>query len=191
MVWAGAVLVLASACGRPAGDPPPVPDSPCEARFDTGEFGANYAMTATLSRAPAVGETATLTVATCAKEGARTVVSVVLSDGVEWRTPPEGTTVTSRPGPYGGGCEDVATGEWDLVAMTPLELTGTVVATKTGTADLAGSVGPSDANGLLPGNAAHVYITVGDDRTPSYFGYPELSGDTASTSTQRPVPVCD
>jgi hypothetical protein len=191
VLWVGVVLVLASACGRSAGNPPPVPDSPCDARFDKGEFASNYAMTATLSRAPAVGETAELTVATCAKEGTRTAVTVVLPDRVEWRTPPAGTVPSSRPGPY-GGCDDVATGEWDLTAMTPFEVTGTVVATKTGPADLTGSASAVAPSPMLPGNAAHVYITVGDDRTLSYFGYPEYDGDAASTSaTQRPVPVCD
>lgn len=188
MLWVGVVLVLASACGRPAADPPPVPDSPCEAEFAQGEFGSNYAVTATLSRPPSVGETATLTVGACAKESARTVVSIRLRDGVEWRTPPEGMTVTAAPAPY-GGCEETATGEWDLRAMTPVDLAGTVVATETGTAELAGFAAPAEAGVPLPGNSAYVYLTVGEDR--SYFGYPELSGDSSATSAiPRPVPVC-
>jgi hypothetical protein len=186
-LWVIAVLVVASACGRPAADPPA---SACEAPFARGEFGSNYAMVATLSHPPAVGETATLTVGVCAKEAARSLVSVRLRDGFEWRTPPERTTVTRRPAPY-GGCEQTAAGEWDLSALTPVELVGTVVATKAGPAELGGFAEPVAADVPLPGNSAYVYVTVGTDRDSSHFGYPDDTGDASSSATLPPVPVCD
>jgi len=188
-LWVVAVLVVASACGRPAADPPA---SACEAPFAQGEFGSNYAMVARLSNPPAVGETATLTVGACAKEAARSVVSVRLRDGFEWRTPPNGTTVTKRPAPY-GGCEETAAGQWDLPAMTQVELVGTVVATKAGTAELGGFAAPVAADVPLPGNSAYVYVTVGADRDSSHFGYPDDTGDASSSSssaTTPPTPVC-
>lgn len=183
------VVVMVSACGEPAAAPPA---SACEAPFAQGEFGSNYAVVATLSHPPAVGETATLTVGVCAKEAARSVVSVRLRDGFEWRTPPDGTTVTRRPAPY-GGCEQTAAGEWGLSALTPVELVGTVVATKAGPAELGGFAEAVAADVPLPGNSAYLYLTVGADRDSSHFGYPEDDGDTSSsaTGTLPPLPVCD
>jgi hypothetical protein len=180
------LALLASACGR-------TPEranvaSPCEAEFGKGEFGSNYAVLTTLSGLPTIGEEATLTVAACAKEAARTVVSLKLPDGFEWRTPPVGTTVTSAPGPY-GGCDKTATGEWQLAAMTPVRVTGTVTATKAGPAELAGSVQPAEEEQPGPGNDAYVYLTVGADS--SQWGYPDLSADSSATSaTPRPKQVC-
>jgi hypothetical protein len=185
-LWVVAVLVVASACGRPAAD---APASACEAPFAQGEFGSNYAVVARLSHPPAVGETATLTVGVCAKEAARSVVSVRLRDGFEWRAPPEGTTVTSRPAPY-GGCEETAAGQWDLSALTPMELVGTVVATKAGPAELGGFAEPATTDVPLPGNSAYVYVTVGTDHD-SHFGYPDDTSDaSASSATTPPTPVC-
>lgn len=152
-----------------------------------GEFGSNFAVLATLSSPPVVGETATLTVAACAKLAARAVVSVTLPDGFEWRTPPTGTAVTTAPGSY-GGCEQTAAGEWNLSAMTPVRVSGTVAATRAGLAELAGVVEPAEGQ-PGPGNAAYVYLTVGADS--SHFGYPESSGDAAATTASpRPVPDC-
>jgi hypothetical protein len=181
--------VLAVACGQPADDAAagPAVSSPCQARFANGEFASNYAIVLTLSHPPAVDETATLTVGVCAKT-TRAVVSVRLPDGVQWREPPAGSTVTVRPGPY-GGCEQTATGQWGLSVMTPLNLVGTVAATKTGLAELAGSIDPV-AGDALPGNTASVFVTVGTDRTSSHFGYPESAGDASATSAIPPVPVC-
>jgi hypothetical protein len=186
-LWVGAVLVLASACGRSAGESPPF-SQPCEVPFAQGEFPTDFAVVSSLSNAPALGETATFTVGVCAKEAARSLVSVRLRDGFEWRTPPERTTVTTRPAPY-GGCEQTAAGEWDLSALTPVELVGTVVATKAGPAELGGFAEPVAADVPLPGNSAYVYVTVGRDS--SHFGYPDDTGDASSSATLPPVPVCD
>lgn len=180
------LVLLVSACGRTPERSNVV--SPCEAEFGQGEFGSNFAVLTTLSGLPAVGEEATLTVAACAKEAARAVVSLTLPDGFEWRAPPVGTTVTAAPGPY-GGCDTTAAGEWDLAAMTPVRLSGTVAATRAGEADLGGFVQPTEGQ-PGPGNAAHVYLTVGEDF--SRWGYPDLSPDPAATSaTPPPRPVCD
>lgn len=180
-----ALALLASACGR-------TPEranvaSPCEGKFSKGEFGSNFAVLTTLSGLPTLGEEATVTVAACAKETARTVVSVKLPDGFEWREPPVGTTVTSSPNPF-GGCDKTAAGEWDLVAMTPFRLTGTVTATKEGPAELGGFAQPVEGQ-PGPSNAAFVYLTVGAEE--SQWGYPDLSDGTTSTSdTPRPKPDC-
>lgn len=180
-----ALVLLASACGRTPERANVV--SPCEGEFGKGEFGSNFAVLTTLSGLPAVGEDATLTVAACAKEAARTVVSVKLPDGFEWREPPVGTAVTSAPGPY-GGCDKTATGEWSLAAMTPFRLTGAVTATKEGPAELGGFVQPGEGQ-PGPGNAAYVYLTVGADE--SRWGYPDLSADSSATSaTPPPRPDC-
>jgi hypothetical protein len=177
------VGALVSGCGRA---PAPEVKSPCDAEFAQGEFGSDYAMLASLSRPPAVGETATLTIGVCAKTTAPAKVSVRLTGGVEWRTPPEGTTVTVAPGPY-GDCVATATGQWDLTAMTPRDVTGTVVATEAGTAELAGIV--ESASGRPgPGNSAYVYLTVGDES--SEFGYPDLSSDSSATNVQPKLPDC-
>jgi hypothetical protein len=191
-LWVVAVLavmsVMTSACGGPAADPP---GTACQAPFARGEFGSNYAVVATLSHPPAVGGTATLTVEVCAKEAARSVVSVRLRGGFEWRTPPDGTTVTRRPAPH-GGCEQTAAVERDLAALTPVELVGTVVATTAGPAELGGSAEAVATDVPLPGNSAYLYVTVGADRGSSHFGYPEDDGDTSSaTGTRPPPPVCD
>jgi hypothetical protein len=157
--------------------------SPCEAEFGQGEFGSDFAMLATLSRPPKVGEEATVTVGVCAKEATKAVVSVKLPGGLEWRALPEGMTTGIAPEP---DCATTAAGTWDLAAMTPLTVTGTVAATKAGTAEVAGSVKPADGQG--PGNSAYVYLTVGKDS--SHFGYPETSGDAAATSGTPPAPKC-
>lgn len=175
------LVLLVSACGR-------TPEranvtSPCEAEFRQGEFGSNVAVLATMSGPPAVGEEASLTVGVCAKKDTRAVVSVKLPDGFAWRTPPAGTTVTETPGPY-GGCDTTASGEWDLVAMTPVRLSGTVAATKEGPAELGAFVQPGEPG---PGGAAYVRLTVGADE--SRWGYPDLSGDASATSA-TPKPGC-
>jgi hypothetical protein len=182
-VWV-AVVLLASACGRPAEEEAA---SPCDGEFASGEFGSNYAVLAALSHPPAVGDTATLTMGVCAREAARSTVSVRLRGGLAWRTPPDGTVVTRAPAPY-GGCEETAAGEWDLLAMTPLRLTGTVVATAAGTAELTGSAVPAVA-GSGAGNDAAVYLTVGADAASSHFGYPERDGPEPAT-TATPLPGC-
>jgi hypothetical protein len=179
------LVLLASACGRtPEGANV---TSPCEAKFGKGEFGSNFAVLTTLSGLPATGEEATLTVAACAKEAARTVVSLRLPDGFEWRTPPVGTTVTSAPGRY-GGCDKTAAGEWELAAMTPVRVAGTVTATREGPAELAGFVQPVEGQ-PGPGNGEYVYLTVGAGE--SRWGYPDLSATSAATSaTTPPKPDC-
>ncbi|TDV47068.1 hypothetical protein [Actinophytocola oryzae] len=186
MPWLVVLLcLLVSACGRPAADTEPA--SPCAAEFGRGEFGSDYAVVATLSHPPVVGETATLTVGACAKEPGDVIISVRLADGVEWRTPPDGTSVTTEPAPY-GGCRATATRRWDLAAMTPVALTGVVVATKAGTAELTGTVEPA-GDRVGQGNSAYVHLTVGADA--SHLGFPERSGDdSATTATPRPSPDC-
>jgi hypothetical protein len=186
--WVVAVLVLASGCGRAEDEPA---GSSCDAPFAQGEFGSDYAVVATLAHPPALGETATLTVGVCAKKTARSSVSVRLRDGFEWRTPPEGTTVTTRPAPY-GGCEQTATGERSLSAMVPVELVGTVVATREGPAEVAGFAAPATAGTVFLGNSAYMHVTVGAGPGSSHFGYPEGTSDaSASPATTPPVPVCD
>lgn len=178
-----ALALLLSACGR-------TPErakatSPCEAEFGHGEFGSNFAMTATLSTAPVVGEVATLTVGACAKEAAKAVVSVKLPDGFEWREQPKGMTTGIAPGV--SGCETTASGDRDFTAMTPVTVTGTVAATKAGTAELAGFVNPVEGQ-PGPGGSAYIYLTVGKDS--SHFGYPESSSDSSATSAIPTVPKC-
>ena len=187
MLSVAVVLVLASACGRAGEQPPPVTE-PCDAAFARGEFGTGYAMVSALSNAPSLGETATFTVGICAKETARATVSVHLFDGVEWRTPPAGTTVTHQPWAY-GGCEEIAAGEWELRAMTPLTLTGTVAATELGVALLEAHVDPVVAN-PGQGNTTTEAITVGNNDASSHYGLPEHDNESSATSA-TPTPVCD
>jgi hypothetical protein len=189
-MWLVAVVVLASACGRSAGEQPPAMGEPCAAPFARGEFGSNFAMVSSLSNVPSIGETATLTVGVCAKESARATVSVHLFDGIEWRTPPASTTVTTQAWVY-GGCEDIATGAWDLPAMTPMTLVGTVVASKTGTALLEASVTAADDSPPAPGNSTSIAITVGTDDSSSYFGLPENFNESSSSAGPPQEPVCD
>lgn len=181
------MVVLASGCARPGAQEA---TSPCDGEFGHGEFGADYAVVVRLSSPPAVGETARLTVGACGKRSAPVDVWVRLPDGFEWREPPAGATVTTKPAPS-GGCAKTAAGRWDLAAMTPLTLTATVVATKMGAAKLAAFVDPADGR-PVPGDSASVYLTVGAGHASSHFGHPEQTGDaSASTATPRPVPVCD
>jgi hypothetical protein len=176
-----ALVLLVSACG---GSPERAKvTSPCEGKFAQGEFGSNFAVTAELSRAPAVGEEATVTVGVCAKEAAKAVVSVKLPPGFEWHALPKGMTTGIANVP---GCPATAAGTWDLAAMTPLTVTGTVAATKAGTAELGAFVEPVDGPG--PGNAAYVYLTVGEDS--SHFGYPDTSSDSSATTVTPKAPKC-
>lgn len=167
-------------------------DPPCERPFALGEFGTDVVVTARLSHPPRIGETAVLFVGVCARADGVVRLDIELPDGFDWERPPPGMTTSQRVSvkPENQGCLDVATGRWALAARQPLGLTATVVARKPGFATLNATARAESS--FAPDYSALVFVTVGEDGRPSYFGY--RGGTEQRTATrqaaERSSPSC-
>ncbi|TCO52907.1 hypothetical protein [Actinocrispum wychmicini] len=154
----------------------------CGLPFSQGEWATDVVATASMSHAPHLGETVSLVVDTCAKVDGPVALAIILPDGFSWQRAPEAMSTDRRVSrdPANRGCLTTATGQWQLTAMRPMTLTGTVTAGKLG--HVAVHV---EANHYL----ADVYLTVGEDRAASRFGWPNPSTSAASAD-EPPVPTC-
>src|SRR5436305_2795667 len=111
----GADLVLASA--EPS-RVTPVTVPLCQRPFSLGEWGTDALVEVTLSRPPAVGQTATLLVELCAKQTGAMQVDIVLPAGFGWVVLPPQFTAADRvsPDPANFGCLPAAHGTLVLAA---------------------------------------------------------------------------
>jgi hypothetical protein len=136
--------------------------------------------TADLSRAPAVGERATLHVEFLSQRAGRLTVELDAPGSFAWTRRPAGTTTQRHrsTAPDEGGCVDRASGTWTVAAGRPLRLTGELVARATGFAAIR-----VRATGVRDGAGEDaVYVTVGDAPSSSHFGYRGDSNSAASTA---------
>ncbi|MEV4746156.1 hypothetical protein AB0K21_07250 [Streptosporangium sp. NPDC049248] len=126
--------------------------------------GDCFAVTATLDRAPAVGQTATLSVTVTSKEKAANVrVLMDLPENLRWVSPPSGTS--RGPATIGRSHLDRASRTGPMRKNEQARYVGTVTATAPGPA--AVNVHVTDGR-PGPGNEALAYVTVGQEK--SFFG---------------------
>ncbi|RGA03694.1 hypothetical protein DI270_017585 [Microbispora triticiradicis] len=157
------------------------------ARAETGPGGAAaercvpgtcFAVTAALDRAPAVGETATLTVTVSSREKAADVRVVTdLPGNLRWVRPPDGTS--RGPATIGRSRLDRASRTGPMRRNERVTYVGTVTATEPGPA--AVNVHVSDGR-PGPGNEALAYVTVGEER--SFFGMARPATATPPPTTE-------
>ncbi|MEU8271848.1 hypothetical protein AB0B89_32415 [Sphaerisporangium sp. NPDC049002] len=141
--------------------------------------GDCFAVTAVLDRAPAVGQTATLTVTVTAKEKAADVRVVTdLPGNLRWVSPPDG--MSRGPATIGRTRLDRASRTGPMRKNERARYVGTVLATEPGPA--AVNVHVSDGR-PGPGSEALAYLTVGKET--SFFG----GARPASTAPPRAVGV--
>ncbi|WP_424534184.1 hypothetical protein ACOZ38_28205 [Sphaerisporangium viridialbum] len=126
--------------------------------------GDCFAVTAVLDRAPAVGQTATLTVTVTAKEKAADVRVVTdLPGNLRWVSPPDG--MSRGPATIGRSRLDRASRTGPMRKNEQARYVGTVLATEPGPA--AVNVHVTDGR-PGPGSEALAYVTVGKET--SFFG---------------------
>ncbi|WP_182880562.1 hypothetical protein [Microbispora sp. H10949] len=126
--------------------------------------GDCFAVTAALDRAPAVGQTATLTVTVTSKEKAADVRVVTdLPAGLRWVSPPEG--VSRGPATIGRSRLDRASRTGPMRKNERVTYAGTVTAVEPGPAAVTVHVTDGRPG---PGSEALVYVTVGEET--SFFG---------------------
>jgi hypothetical protein len=166
----------------------------CERPFARGEWAADTVVVLTLSRAPAIGETATASVEMCARRAGSMHVGIVLPDAFDWLQVPSRMSLTSRPSsdPANFGCLDIGSGVWPVSARQPLVVTATVVARKAGFAALTATARLAEPGTPGTGNSAGVFLTVGRSGSSSYFGYrPDSArGDAVPVPKTQPAPSC-
>ncbi|MBO4272407.1 hypothetical protein [Microbispora triticiradicis] len=126
--------------------------------------GDCFAVTAALDRAPAVGQTATLTVTVTSKEKAADVRVVMdLPAGLRWVSPPEG--VSRGPATIGRSRLDRASRTGPMRKNERVTYAGTVTAVEPGPAAVTVHVTDGRPG---PGSEALVYVTIGEET--SFFG---------------------
>lgn len=140
--------------------------------------GTCFAVTAALDRAPAVGETATLTVTVTSREKAADVRVVMdLPGNLRWVSPPDGTS--RGPATIGRSRLDRASRTGPMRKNERVTYAGTVTATEPGPA--AVNVHVSDGR-PGPGNEALAYVTVGKET--SFFGMARPATVTLPPATE-------
>jgi hypothetical protein len=205
------VLLSAAACGRPEQRPAPPGQArgdgtctlPLSGHASLDEWGSCVQVTAALSRPPAVGEEAVLTVEVLAAQDRQVRLELDLPRTFAWVQVPAGLAQVRLPDPAPdtGGCVNRATDQVRLTAGQPTRLTGTVRATAPGFATLrarAVTVASPSSGGVSGGadrgggtGADSVFVTVGQSPQTSFFGYRPGAGASAAT-TAGPIRVgCD
>ena len=195
MRWFQALVVAltafcVTACGSPAKGPPPGQSAGCtlprSGHASLDEWGSCVQVTATLSKPPAVGEEAVLTVEVLSLQDRQLRVELDLPRSFAWAVVPPGMTQTSSPDPApdNGGCVRRAAGSLAVAGAQPSRLTGTVKALDPGFATLRAraiaAVSPGEGTGT---STDSVFVTVGHTSETSFFGYRPDSGAAQTTPT--------
>ena len=140
-------------------------------------------MSATLSAAPALGQTATLTYEVrAAVARPETTVSVELPDGLVIAEPPSGAMITNGRQSDGTGSATFARTTADLAADGVATWSTTVRATAPGLKQIR-VIANAPASWGVDGASDSVFLTVGADGTASRFG-----GDWPTTGGVAPAP---
>jgi hypothetical protein len=204
LVLAGLVagmLAVVGAAGPARADPDPgakgrpdpaVPSAPACTQRGAGEFASCLGVTAALDRAPAVGETATLTVTVRAsRKLAATQVTVDLPGQLGWATTPAGFRAgraTSRR-PERSGTTTTAQRTITVDAGRPFTTTGVVKAVTPGFGQLQVRARAPEG-GTVHDGVADVYLTVAGAGAASRFGaQPAAEHGRTATLARAPARV--
>ena len=174
---AGIGLMGSRAVAAPPSPPEPAP----HCTLSDGERGVCVAVDAHLDRAPALGDTAQLTIRVTSQiEVPAATLQALLPANLSWTMPPAGFAVSRRASstPESGGTVEATTATLPLHRNKPVKVTGTVRATATG---------PTTVSVQVTGPAAHpedsatttVVATVATTGKDSYLGF--RPGPSAST----------
>ena len=174
---AGIGLMGSRAVAAPPSPPEPAP----HCTLSDGERGVCVAVDAHLDRAPALGDTAQLTIRVTSQiEVPAATLQALLPANLSWTMPPAGFAVSRRASstPESGGTVEATTATLPLHRNKPVKVTGTVRATATG---------PTTVSVQVTGPAAHpedsatttVVATVATAGKDSYLGF--RPGPSAST----------
>jgi hypothetical protein len=187
---ANLILVGAEATRTAPTAPPTVPL--CQRPFARGEWGTDVLIDVTVSRPPAVGQTAMLIVEVCAKRAGPVQLDIELPASFVWVVLPAGFASQDRVShnPVNFGCLHAAHGTAVLGSFEPLRLTATVQAGTPGPAILtatarleSGPVGSFDTS--------YADLTVGRTPRSSHFGFPNRNtSESRSTAAPPPIPSC-
>ena len=161
----------------------------CQRPFSRGEWGTDVLVEVSMSRPPAVGQTATLIVEACAKRTGPLQLDIVLPASFAWVALPPGFTPQDRisRNPENLGCLHAAHAVPLLASLKPLRLTATVQAHTPGPATVTASA--KQEVGL--GDTSYAYLTVGRTPGSSYFGFHnESNSNSTTTATPPPTPSC-
>jgi hypothetical protein len=185
----GANLILAGAEATRIA-PPTVPL--CQRPFARGEWGTNVLVDVSVSRPPAVGETATLIVEVCAKRAGRVQLDIELPASFAWVVLPPDFASQDRisHNPANFGCLHAAHATAVLASLEPLRLTATVQARTPGPATLTATAKP-EIGPVGSFDTAYAYLTIGPTRRSSHFGFPtDNTSESTATATPPPTPLC-
>ena len=128
---AGIGLMGSRAVAAPPSPPEPAP----HCTLSDGERGVCVAVDAHLDRAPALGDTAQLTIRVTSQiEVPAATLQALLPANLSWTMPPAGFAVSRRASstPESGGTVEATTATLPLHRNKPVKVTGTVRATATG-----------------------------------------------------------
>lgn len=166
--------------------------NPSASQSAQSEARSCFSVSATLNRAPAVNEQATLTFTiTAAVARDRVAITAELPPNLRWVSRPAGTTQSTQlsRAPHRAGMLQIAGLARSFAAGEKTTYTGVVEAVTAGPAEISVRASAAAAN-PLENAAEHVFLTVGATAAASRFGIPvNQNAGTAPYRGAAPQPL--